>query len=172
MGTAVYNDSRYLKDTTLDADITIALSDIPTPDGPANLTFTLIDVDYMEEDPPISMTVGSASVEVTPGGEEDADMAVITAIGFDPDASDVVSYYLDTSGTLGDVIDYGDGTFGYSSGGNFDDLEYGESATDTFFYIIEDEHGETDTATVTVTVEGIDGPRDLVDLYGDIDVLA
>ncbi|EFL89118.1 calcium-binding protein [Ahrensia sp. R2A130] len=166
--TLVYADALYLKDTTIDANISIELSDIPTPDGPANLTFTLTDVDYIEEDPPISLTIGSASVEVTPGGEAGADMTTITAIGFDPDATDVISYYLDTSGTLGDVVDNGDGTFGYSAGGNFDDLQYGETATDTFLYIVEDQHGATDTATVTVTVEGIDGPQDVVDPFGDI----
>ncbi|MEN0041560.1 MAG: VCBS domain-containing protein, partial [Pseudomonadota bacterium] len=170
--TLIYDDALYLLDTTMDADITVSLSDIPTPDGPANLTFTLTDVDYIEEDPPISLNIGSASVDVRPGGEEGADMALITAIGFDPDASDVVSYYLDTSNTLGNVVDYGDGTFGYSAGGNFDDLTYGETATDTFLYIIEDEHGATDTATVTVTIEGIDGPRDLVELYSDSDFMS
>ncbi|WMS41846.1 Ig-like domain-containing protein [Acuticoccus sp. MNP-M23] len=60
----------------------------------------------------------------------------------------------DTSATIGLVTDNGDGTFAYDPNGAFDDLAIGERATDTFTYTVEDEHGASDTATVTITIDG------------------
>ncbi|ELS02877.1 VCBS repeat-containing protein, partial [Xenococcus sp. PCC 7305] len=61
---------------------------------------------------------------------------------------------IDTSSTLGLVLNNGDGTFNYDPDGRFDSLTDGETATDTFTYTISD-GTSTDTATVTITINGI-----------------
>ncbi|MEM8790710.1 MAG: Ig-like domain-containing protein [Pseudomonadota bacterium] len=43
----------------------------------------------------------------------------------------------------------------YDPAGFFDDLSEGESATDTFTYNVTDNNGSTDTATVTITIDGL-----------------
>ena len=82
----------------------------------------------------------------------------------DPNTGDVlIAAGLDTSGTMGQVVDNGDGTFDYDPDGQFEGLGAGESATDSFTYTISDGNGGSDTATVTVTVNGINDPPNAVD---------
>ena len=47
-----------------------------------------------------------------------------------------------------------DGSFFYDPNGQFEYLDVGESTTDTFSYTLSDGNGGTDTATVTVTING------------------
>lgn len=47
-----------------------------------------------------------------------------------------------------------DGTYTYDPNGQFDELRLDETAEDSFTYTISDGHGGSDTATVTVTIEG------------------
>jgi VCBS repeat-containing protein len=60
----------------------------------------------------------------------------------------------DTTGMNGLLVDNGDGTFSYDPDGQFDALGKGDEATDTFTYTISD-GVLTDTATVTITITGI-----------------
>jgi len=124
----------------------------------------------------VTVTVNGANDGPTAAddtGSTDEDSAVtIDALSndTDPDSSDTLSVSsLDTSGTIGDVTDNGNGTFDYDPNGQFEDLAVGESATDSFTYTIEDGNGGSDTATVTVTVNGAnDGPT-AVDDTGSTD---
>jgi len=52
----------------------------------------------------------------------------------------------------------------YDPNGQFDGLQTGETAIDSFTYTITDRAGKTDTATVKITVRGFDDDRTL---YGD-----
>ncbi|MCP4022076.1 MAG: tandem-95 repeat protein, partial [Desulfobacteraceae bacterium] len=73
----------------------------------------------------------------------------------DPDTTDTYSVdSIDTTGTKGSVTDNGDGTLDYDPNGQFNYLESGQSATDTFTYTVSDGNGGTDTATITITVTG------------------
>ena len=63
---------------------------------------------------------------------------------------------IDTTNTLGQVTDNGDGTFNYDPNGQFDALDAGETATDVFGYTISDGEGGTSIATVEITITGID----------------
>ncbi|MEE4117518.1 MAG: Ig-like domain-containing protein, partial [Paracoccaceae bacterium] len=47
-----------------------------------------------------------------------------------------------------------DGSYTYDPNGKFEDLTEGQFATDTFEYTVSDEFGASDTATVTVKIEG------------------
>ncbi|MCP4388433.1 MAG: hypothetical protein GY802_09065, partial [Gammaproteobacteria bacterium] len=48
-----------------------------------------------------------------------------------------------------------DGSFSYDPNGQFDYLKAGESTTDDFAYTYDDGAGGTDTATVSITVNGV-----------------
>ncbi|PWR04450.1 hypothetical protein DKT77_00335, partial [Meridianimarinicoccus roseus] len=50
------------------------------------------------------------------------------------------------------------GTFSYDPNGQFDSLQNGQSATDSFTYTLSDALGQTDTATVTLTINGSSTP--------------
>jgi VCBS repeat-containing protein len=62
---------------------------------------------------------------------------------------------VDTGGTLGAVTCSADGSFTYDPDGQFEDLETGDSATDSFTYTVTDDFGITDAATVTITINGV-----------------
>jgi VCBS repeat-containing protein len=51
-----------------------------------------------------------------------------------------------------------DGTFTYNPNKTFESLNDGQTTTDTFSYTIDDGHGNTDTATVTMTIKGVTDP--------------
>ena len=73
------------------------------------------------------------------------------------DTSNVGVSVLLASGALV-MIDF-DGTFSYDPNGAFDFLGDGQSATDSFTYTLTDFNGGSDTATVTVVIDGFnDGP--------------
>ena len=76
----------------------------------------------------------------------------------DPDPYDLLLVTaVDTSATVGAVTRWGPrGAFTYDPNGQFDYLQPGESATDTFTYTASDAVGDSDTATVTITILGVD----------------
>ncbi len=76
---------------------------------------------------------------------------------YDPEGDD---FSVSSTGTItttagGEVTINSDGTFTYDQDDVFDSLSDGETANDTFTYTIVDDFGATDTATVTITVEGV-----------------
>jgi VCBS repeat-containing protein len=77
---------------------------------------------------------------------------------FDPDLYDLLLVTaVDTSATVGSVIRWGPrGAFTYDPNGQFDYLQPGESATDSFTYTVADAVGDTDTASVIITIIGVD----------------
>jgi len=52
-----------------------------------------------------------------------------------------------------------DGTFTYNPNKKFESLNDGQTTTDTFKYTVDDGKGNTDTATVTITIDGITDPN-------------
>jgi len=63
----------------------------------------------------------------------------------------------DSSGLKGTLT--GNDTLTYDPNGQFDSLNSGETATETFTYIVSDERGATSTGTVTVTITGVDDKK-------------
>lgn len=96
---------------------------------------------------PDSVSVSeSSSVDVDVlSNDTDADMDVLMVTS------------LDSTLTSGDVSVNTDGTVQYDPNGAFDSLDSGETGTDTFIYVVSD-GSLTETATVTVTVTGVDDP--------------
>ena len=63
---------------------------------------------------------------------------------------------VDTGGTKGTVTAWdADGSFTYDPNGQFEDLEAGNLTTDSFAYTVTDDYGITDTATATITIDGV-----------------
>ena len=101
---------------------------------------------------------------------------------FDGDVLSIVS--VDGSSTIGLVTLTSSGEVVYSTNGQFDFLNLGETATDTFSYTVSDGNGGFDTAQVTITITGVadNGNTDPIanddnfstdeDTVLDIDVLA
>lgn len=82
----------------------------------------------------------------------------------DPDAGDTLTVTaVSTSGTVGAIIAWNaNGSFTYDSNGQFEYLKAGGSATDSFTYTVSDGNSGTDTATVTITINGVDdAPTDI-----------
>jgi VCBS repeat-containing protein len=113
----------------------------------------------------------TATVTITITGENDAPDAVDDNVGFteddgsslldlvgndtDPDTSDTLSVGgIDTTGTSGSVS-LVNGTVSYDPNGQFENLAVGETAIDTFSYTVTDGNGGVDTATVNVTITGV-----------------
>ncbi len=97
--------------------------------------------------------------------DEDSLLTTIDTRGndSDPSAVDVLSISsIDTTGTLGIVINNGDGTFSYNPNGMFESLNAGETATDSFTYTLTDDDGGTDTATVSITITGVNDAPEIV----------
>jgi VCBS repeat-containing protein len=61
----------------------------------------------------------------------------------------------EVTGSTGSVTIDGDNII-YNPNGQFESLNTGDTATDTFTYTVSDGNGSTDTASVTVTINGVD----------------
>jgi VCBS repeat-containing protein len=96
--------------------------------------------------------------------EEDAPLGVeapgVLDNDLDPDAGDTLTVTaVDTSGTVGAVTAWNpDGSFTYDPNGQFEYLQAGSSATDTFTYTVSDGKGGIDTATVAIVINGVNDP--------------
>ena len=132
---------------------------------------------YSIEDGNDRSSLGTATVRLTFDGANDApaaaaDIAVtgssssvritadrLLANDSDPDGSDALAIVgLDDSATAGLVTLGDDGLITYDPNGQFAALAPGATATDTFAYIVSDGNDGSDTATVTVTIQGEPAP--------------
>ncbi len=77
----------------------------------------------------------------------------------DPNAEDILSIQsIDLQFTVGEVFNVGDGTFIYDPNGKYNALQAGQLDTDIFTYIVQDQKGAIDTATVTIFISGLNPP--------------
>ena len=103
----------------------------------------------------------SLAVDDSVATDEDTPATVAAPGVLDNDSGLIVGDTLavtavDTSGTVGTITAWGaDGSFTYDPNGQFEDLEAGNSTTDSFTYTVTDDFGITDTATVTITINGV-----------------
>jgi hypothetical protein len=98
--------------------------------------------DSITTDEDTSVTVAAPGVLGNDSGLIVGDTLAVTAV--------------DTSGTVGTVTAWdADGAFTYDPNGQFEDLESGNSTTDSFTYTVTDDYGITDTATVFININGV-----------------
>ena len=81
------------------------------------------------------------------GNGTDFDVNVPSTIG--------VTAVTPAQGTLGSVSFNSDGSFTYIQGTLFDSLAAGATHAETFTYTLTDDQGATDTATLTITITGV-----------------
>ncbi|MGI9341849.1 MAG: beta strand repeat-containing protein [Gammaproteobacteria bacterium] len=80
----------------------------------------------------------------------------VLANDLDAEGDTLTATNLDTSSTLGLVTLNADGSFTYDPNGQFNFLLPGQIATDTFSYTANDGTGDSNVATVTITIVGVD----------------
>jgi len=116
---------------------------------------------FMEGQSPNFMPLAEADAAIT---DEDNPVTVdapgVLNNDSDLDVGDTLTVTsVDTSGTVGAVDAWGvDGSFTYNPNGQFEYLQASDSAIDSFTYTVSDGNGGNDTATVTVTVNGVNDP--------------
>ncbi|WP_371395684.1 cadherin-like domain-containing protein [Fretibacter rubidus] len=148
----VINGSELTVDPADFQDLAVGESEVLTftytiTDGDAPITNTVTITVEGRNDAPVA-------VAVTGAANEDGPSVTVNANFTDADTSDTHTYSVDTTGTVGSVIDNGDGTFSYDANGQFEALAQGETTTDTFTYTVDDGNGGTSTETVTITITG------------------
>ena len=93
-----------------------------------------------------------------PDTDPDGDPLTVTEVNGVP--ADVDTQITLASGAL--LTLNGDGSFDYDPNGQFESLGSGDSAIDSFDYTISDGQA-TDSATVTITINGVDDPPVAID---------
>jgi VCBS repeat-containing protein len=133
-------------------------------------TYTMKDSAGATSTATVTMTVtgvndGPVAVADKASVSEDGVLVVdVLANDTDVDAGDTKTLVsVNTSGTVGSVSIV-DGKVSYDPGAHFQSLGAGATATDTFSYTMKDSAGVTSTATVTMTINGVnDGPVAVAD---------
>jgi VCBS repeat-containing protein len=138
-----------------------------TPDtdytGPDSFTYTVNDDGgLISNEATVDIAVNLVNAAPTPVDDaettdEDTKLTTIIVLDddTDPDGDSLTISGFDDSTTIGTVTDNGDGTFAYDPNGQFENLSTGASAIDSFTYTVDDGKGGTATATVSITVNGI-----------------
>ena len=160
----------------------VVSSPVVIPMGQESTTFVINAVDDSDVDGPQAVTItasatgltsGSASLNITDdevantapeavddavSTDEDTALSAIAVLSNDSDidGDNLTIVDVDTTGTLGLVVNNGDGTFAYAPNSQFEGLNAGETATDSFSYTVSDGNSGTDTATVNVSITGVD----------------
>ncbi|WP_269584151.1 ExeM/NucH family extracellular endonuclease [Roseibium sp. Sym1] len=113
-------------------------------DGRNNAVLALDDAAATDEDTALTLTFDDLLANDT---DFDGDTLTVTQV--------------DALSGLGAVISVVDGKVIYSPAGVFDALKEGETVTDSFSYTVDDGHGGSSTATVSVTVTGTNDAPEL-----------
>jgi len=115
--------------------------------------------------PPELIPLNSPPVAISDSVVTSADSSVtvyapgVLSNDSDPDGDTLAVTALSTSGTVGTVEAWDtDGSFTYDPDGQFEYLPAGNSTSDSFTYTVSDGNGGTDTATVTVIINGVYDP--------------
>ncbi len=90
------------------------------------------------------------------GGAVTLESATLLANDTDPDAGDTKVIVAVTNSTAGAAVSLTGGNVAYNPGELFQTLQIGATATDSFTYTMADAVGATSTATVLMTIAGID----------------
>jgi VCBS repeat-containing protein len=145
-----YRDSNGTSPTTGTRTISF---EVGIGNSPTNASNTVSrDVNVNPNTPPVAQN-DSASTDKNTA----IDINVL-ANDSDPDGDAVFVASLNTTGTKGLVSINGDGTIHYDPNGQFAILQQGQSATDTFTYQASDGYHSSSSATVTVTISGVNDP--------------
>jgi VCBS repeat-containing protein len=143
-----YSDPNGASPTTGDRKISFQADDGRPSSNLSNVATRTIDV---EPNPvPTAGAVSSSTDKHTA-----IDVSVLGSAGTGDSDGDTVSVTsIDTTGTKGSVSINADGSIHYDPNGQFESLNEGQTATDTFTYKVSDGFHTSSAATVTVTING------------------
>ncbi|MEM6596803.1 MAG: Ig-like domain-containing protein [Cyanobacteria bacterium P01_C01_bin.69] len=130
-----------------DANVTITITGVASNNTPDAVD----DAFTTDEDTAINGNVFNNNGN---GADSDIDGDTLTITTVDGSVEGVNATITLNSGALLTLSD--DGTFDYDPNKQFEDLNDGETGTDTFSYIVEDGNSGSDTATVDITITGVD----------------
>ena len=143
-------------------------SDVNTGDRAADFQQAFIQYEGTRSEHDVAMRLEYHNESLT---DEDTAATIfaadLLANDSDVDATDTLSIAAVTDSALGATVSINaDGDVVYDPTGALDYLAEGETVTDSFTYTVDDGHGGTDTATVTLTVHGVnDAPVTQDDFY-------
>ncbi|WP_108880577.1 Ig-like domain-containing protein [Anderseniella sp. Alg231-50] len=166
------SDGQTLSQTQLAGLQYDAPADYNGTDDPGDFTYTVSDgiasvtgsvditLNPINDDPVANadtLTVGEDDTVATSGNviTNDTDIdgdTPLTVTEVNGNAGDVGNQVTLASGAL--LTLNSDGSYDYDPNGAFEDTALGDTATDTFSYVVSDGNGGSDTATVTVTIDG------------------
>jgi len=114
-------------------------------------------------DPPVAVTDSGQTTEQSPV------TIPVLANDYDPEGTKLTVTGVQLVGTKGlvtvNAMGSFDNTVTYNPNGKFESLGVGQTATDTFRYVVRDEDGFTSVGTVTVTINGLnDAPTAVNDV--------
>ncbi len=143
--------------TAVNADGTVTYTPDADFNGTDEFTYTISDGNGGTSTATVTVTVNGVNdapnaVDDTASTSKDAAIAVnVVSNDSDIDGDSLTVESIDTTNTTG-LVTLVDGTPTYDPNGQFDALNEGDSATDSFTYTINDGSGGMDTATVDVTI--------------------
>ncbi|MEF8843520.1 MAG: Ig-like domain-containing protein, partial [Haloarculaceae archaeon] len=158
----------------LNGDGTVTFTPAPEFNGTASFDYTISDGNGGSDTATVTVNVAAVNdvpvaVDDTDTTDEDTAISRDAANGVIPNDTDAdgdaltVAQVAGAAGNVGNATtgDNGgafninaDGSYDFDPGTDFDDLAVGESATTSVTYQVADGNGGTDTATLTVTVNG------------------
>jgi PGF-CTERM protein len=149
-------------DQNSDVDITYRVKDGNGGTDTATLSVT---VNAIDDVPTVPDDSSQSTDEDSTVSVPDGDSADLLELASDPDAGDTlaISKIDDNSFSDGKTVTLGsgatvavnsDGSWSYDPNGQFENLDSGDSSTDSYTYTIEDTDGDSNQGTVTVTING------------------
>ncbi|MEM7455250.1 MAG: Ig-like domain-containing protein [Planctomycetota bacterium] len=132
--------------------VTITATDDSGASISTTFTWTITNPGPIASDDVDSTIQGATTSGSVLTNDNDPDGDTITVNAVNGSAANVSASVGGTSGGIFTIAT--DGSYSFNPNGDFDSLAFGESATTAISYTITDSEGGTDTATLTVTVNG------------------
>src|SRR5207245_598558 len=122
-GTFTYNANGAFESLAAGETATDKIGKTSSRDSGQSSTKTATVTITGQNDAPVALAISH-------GANEDGPSVALTANYSDVETHDTHTFSVDTTGTLGTVINNADGTFTYNANGAFESLAAGETATD------------------------------------------
>jgi VCBS repeat-containing protein len=143
----IYSDANGTNPTTGPRTISFQVDDGASSNNLSNVASRTVQVN--PNAPPVAGNVTASTDKHTA-----IDINVLSSAS-DPDGDVVSVASVNTTGTLGSVTINPDGTIHYDPNGQFNNLATGQTATDSFTYQVTDGYHLSNSAVVTVIINGV-----------------
>ncbi len=159
--------TKATNDTTLTDSVALSVAGVGGTSGSANLTIDIMDdVPTANDDTPAALTEDSATDTVSGNVLSNDTSGADTAKAFDSWGDNTAAE--SELAKYGDLTLNGDGTYSFvlnNADADTQALADGESISEVLAYTMTDDDGDTSSATLTITINGINNPPDAIDNY-------